>query len=53
MSLAAIPLPSPYTSHNTNIYGKLIGASVSEPHTSLFNCNFSLIIYLSYVVHYP
>ena len=31
----------------------LFGASVSEPHTCLFNCDFSYIIYyLSYVVPY-
>ena len=35
------------------IWYPLIGASVSEPHTSLFYCDFSYIIYfLVYVVPY-
>ena len=30
----------------------IIGASVSEPHTSELNCDFSYIYYLAYVVPY-
>ena len=32
--------------------GRVIGASVSESHTSELNCDFSYIYYLAYIVPY-
>ena len=31
---------------------KIIGATMSEPHTSLFYCDFSYIYFLAYIVPY-
>ena len=41
-----------FGSVNNESHLSVIGASVSEPHTSEFYCNFSYIFFLSYVVPY-